>query len=172
MSVIKKLHKNSLLNPTHDFCLETHYEVMMGSIAYNVAQDTSDMDVHAICIPPLEMIFPHLNGHIRGFGDAPENFETFQQHHIDFGTKNYDIAIYSIVKVFDLAAQNNPNVLDMLWVPEKLHLAHRQHRDLHTPEQKALFEQEKLSQVQRVCICSVQEVGEHSPKGFGREVWF
>lgn len=118
MSVIKKLHKNSLIAPTHSFCVDTHYEVMMGSIAYNVAQDTSDMDVHAICMPPVEMIFPHLTGYIRGFGDAPESFESFQKHHIDFGQKNYDVAIYSIVKVFDLASENNPNVLDMLWVPE------------------------------------------------------
>ena len=60
MSVIKKLHKNSLIAPTHSFCVDTHYEAMMGSIAYNVAQDTSDMDVHAICMPPVEMIFPHF----------------------------------------------------------------------------------------------------------------
>lgn len=118
MSVINKLHKNKLLNPPHQFCLDTHYEVMMGSIAYNVAQDTSDMDIHAICTPSLEMIFPHLSGHIRGFGPAPDNFESFQQHHIDFNKKSYDVALYSTIKVFQLASENNPNVLDMLWVPD------------------------------------------------------
>lgn len=117
MSVINKLYKNKLINPPHQFCLDTHYEVMMGSIAYNVAQDTSDMDIHAICTPPLEMMFPHLNGYIRGFGPVPDNFETFQQHHINLGDTSYDVALYSIVKVFQLASENNPNVLDMLWVP-------------------------------------------------------
>lgn len=118
MSIIKKLHKIGSLKLTQSFALDTHYQVLMGSTAYRVSQDKSDMDVHAICIPPIEYIFPHLSGHIIGFGPAPENFETFQQHNIIVDDKNYDIAIYSIVKAFNLAAENNPNILDMLWVPE------------------------------------------------------
>lgn len=117
MSAIKKLRKNNLIL-IDDFVAETNYEVMMGSVAYNVAQDTSDMDVHAICMPPVEMMFPHLTGHINGFGKAPENFETYQKHHMALDNKVYDVAIYSIVKLFTLAAENNPNVLDMLWVPD------------------------------------------------------
>lgn len=118
MSLIKKLHNQKLITLPHSFCLDTHYEVMMGSVAYNVAQATSDIDVHAICTPPLEYIFPHLSGHIRGFGEEPENFNTFQQHGIVSNSKEYDVAIYSIIKTFKLAAENNPNILDMLWVPE------------------------------------------------------
>lgn len=118
MSVLNKLHRNRLLENEHDFILTTHYEVMTGSVAYNVAQDTSDMDVHAFCIPPLHMLFPHTTGYIRGFGKAPENFETFQKHHMLLNSKNYDVLVYSIVKLFQLAYENNPNVLDILWVPD------------------------------------------------------
>lgn len=126
MSVVKKLSKLNLIHPPYDFCTDTHYEVMMGSVAYNVTSDTSDMDVHSICTPNVEMIFPHLTGHINGFGDEPKTFDTYQQHHVKHNNKMYDVVIYSIVKAFNLAKDNNPNVLDMLWVPNNciLHIDH------------------------------------------------
>ena len=118
MSIIKKLYKNGNLNIGQTWATDVHYETIMGSIAYGVATDTSDMDIHAITTPPLEWVFPHLTGAIPGFGEQPPKFESFQQHHILIDDKNYDVAIYSLVKTFDLAADNNPNILDMLWVPE------------------------------------------------------
>ena len=118
MSIIEKLHKNKLITLPHDFVKETEYEVMMGSTAYNTQLDLSDIDIHGITIPPKEFVFPHLAGHIRGFGKPPPNFEIFQQHHIKTNSKEYDVVIHSIVKTFSLAMDNNPNVLDMLWVPE------------------------------------------------------
>jgi len=118
MSILNKLHKNKLLTVPYDFILETEYEVMMGSVAYNVSSDLSDVDVHAICIPTLEMVFPHSAGYINGFGKPPKTFESYQQHHIDFNKKSYDVAVYSLIKLFNLAIDNNPNVLDMLWVPD------------------------------------------------------
>lgn len=120
MSVIKKLYKDGYLALGQTFATDTHYEVIMGSTAYgaNSEDGKSDMDIHAITTPPLEWVFPHLTGAIPGFGDSPPKFENFQQHHIDAYEKNYDVAIYSIVRMFDLAADNNPNILDMLWVPD------------------------------------------------------
>lgn len=118
VSILKKIHNKKLITVPHDFVVETEYEVMMGSIAYNATSDSSDVDVHAITIPTKEMIFPHTQGHIRGFGPPPPNFETFQQHHIHLNPKEYDVVVYSIIKLFNLALDNNPNVLDMLWVPD------------------------------------------------------
>ncbi|QDJ96543.1 nucleotidyl transferase [Xanthomonas phage Xoo-sp13] len=118
MSVIKKLYKNGNMQIGQTWATDTSYEVIMGSIAYGVAVDNSDMDIHAITVPPKEMVFPHLANHIHGFGKAPESFEVFQQHNIQVEQTNYDLAIYSIVKFFNLAMENNPNILDMLWVPE------------------------------------------------------
>jgi hypothetical protein len=110
--------------------LNTHYLTIMGSHAYGVA-DTSvrdklpDFDVYGFCIPPKEMIFPHLTGKISGFGTAPQNFENFQKHHImDVDAvggkgKEWDIQVFSIVRYFELCRQNNPNMVDSLFTPEE-----------------------------------------------------
>jgi len=98
-----------------------HYEVIMGSTAYGVSDDTSDMDIYGFCMPPKNILFPYENGHIVGFGKKPENFKQFQQHHIiDKGRdKEYDISIYNIVKFFNLCMENNPNMVDALFVPTR-----------------------------------------------------
>lgn len=120
MSVIKKLHKDGYLNIGQLFATDTVMEVIMGSVAYGAStENSSDMDIHGITVPPIEWVFPHVRGtYIPGFSDTPEKFEHFQQHHIEAYDKMYDVAIYGIVKFFTLASDNNPNVLDMLWVPD------------------------------------------------------
>jgi predicted nucleotidyltransferase len=81
------------------------------------------MDVYGFCIPPKNVVFPHLDGEIEGFGRQKKKFEQFQQHHIDcpdeLGGKGrqYDISIYNIVKYFSLCMENNPNMVDSLFVP-------------------------------------------------------
>lgn len=117
MSKIDMLAKAGLLNFKEPWKLQTHYEVIMGSVAYGVSNDTSDIDLYAVCTPPKEMIFPHMAGHIRGFGPEPQNFESCQQHHIQHLDKEYDISLYSIVNYFHLCADNNPNMIDSLFVP-------------------------------------------------------
>ncbi|ARU54247.1 nucleotidyltransferase [Oleiphilus messinensis] len=100
------------------------YEVVMGSIAYGVSTDQSDMDVYGFAIPPKEDVFPHLRGEIPGFDRCEPTFEQFQRHHIQdpsaLGGKGreYDITIYSITKYFKLLMDNNPNIIDSLFVPQ------------------------------------------------------
>ncbi len=119
MSIIKKLYKDGYLDISQPWATDTHYEAICGSLAYGASDgDSSDMDIHAITTPPIEMVFPWLQNWIPGFGDKPQNFENYQKHHILAYEKNYDVAIYSTVRMFDLAADNNPNILDMLWVPD------------------------------------------------------
>jgi hypothetical protein len=98
-----------------------HYECIMGSVAYGVSDDTSDMDIYGFCMPPKHILFPYQHGHIVGFGSKPEKFEQFQKHHIkDEGRgKDYDMTIYNIVKFFHLGMENNPNMVDALFVPER-----------------------------------------------------
>lgn len=98
-----------------------HYEVQMGSVAYGVSNDNSDMDIYGFAIPPKEMIFPGIAGHIDGFGPKPQGFEQFDPHHIDDPAKKrqYDLAIYNIVKYFQLCAECNPNMIDSLFVPRR-----------------------------------------------------
>jgi len=100
------------------------YEVVMGSIAYGVSNDNSDMDIYGFSIPPKEILFPHLRGEVLGFDDYEIQFSQFQKHHIKdaaaLGGKGriYDMTIYSIVKYFRLLMENNPNIIDSLFVPD------------------------------------------------------
>jgi len=119
MSVVKMLHDAGKLELNNTFLLDTVYEGITGSIAYGCNNDMSDQDIYGICMLPLDMAFPHRKGFIKGFGPAPEYFETLNQHHIQHKDKEYDISILSIVKFFDLAAQNNPNIVDVLFLPQR-----------------------------------------------------
>lgn len=100
-----------------------HYETIMGSVAYGVSSDTSDMDIYGFAIPPKDVVFPHLRGEIEGFGTPGPRFEQFQQHHIadpdalNGKGRSYDVAIYNIVKFFQLCMENNPNMIDSLFTP-------------------------------------------------------
>lgn len=118
-SIVHKLEARKLIHPPKFLSSNTIYEVLMGSVAYGVSSDTSDMDVYGICIPYKNEIFPHLKGEIPGFGRQKQKFEQFQQHHIkdEIPKKQYDITIYNIVKYFTLAMENNPNIVDSLFVP-------------------------------------------------------
>ena len=106
------------------------YEVITGSVAYGVSTDMSDQDISGFCIPPKQIIFPHLAGEIPGFGKPKEVFSQYQEHHIadPDGKKSedaygevkgvgYDVTMYSIVKFFQLVMENNPNMVDTLFVP-------------------------------------------------------
>lgn len=117
--------KSAGLLPSAPKFLDTgvQYEVVMGSIAYGVAEDSSDMDVYGFAIPPRDWMFPHLRGEIPGYDECLPLFEQFQQHHIvdksALGGKGrqYDLTIYSIAKYFRLLTENNPNIIDSLFVP-------------------------------------------------------
>lgn len=95
------------------------YETMMGSVAYGVSSDTSDTDVYGICMPPKDMVFPHLAGEIMGFGTQVKRFETWQEHHVVALGKEWDFQILGIVKFFQLAMENNPNIIDCLFTPRR-----------------------------------------------------
>lgn len=123
MSTVRKLKESGLISPPSFVPHNIHYETIMGSVAYGVSADTSDMDVYGFCVPPKDMIFPHLAGEIAGFGRQINRFEQYQQHHIlDKSAlagvgRTYDITIYSIVKYFQLCMENNPNMIDSLFTP-------------------------------------------------------
>lgn len=108
---------NKITNPPKWIGDNLHYEVIMGSHAYGVSTDSSDMDIYGWCIPPKELMFPHLAGYIEGFGHKPHVFTNFQQHHVFVNTDEYDFTIYSIAKYLDLILSNNPNMIDSLFVP-------------------------------------------------------
>jgi predicted nucleotidyltransferase len=99
------------------------YETIMGSVAYGVSSDTSEVDVYGWAIPPKEDIFPHLRGEIPGFGREAKRFGVYQEHHVEDldalagHGRTYDLTVFGIVKFFSLAMENNPNVIDCLFTP-------------------------------------------------------
>ena len=118
-SVIQRLEKNNLIQPPKFLSSNLIYEVVMGSQAYGTSIENSDHDIYAVTIPHKESVFPHLGGEIMGFGTQKQGFEQFQAHHIvDELDREYDITCYGIVKYFHLALENNPNILDSLFVSQ------------------------------------------------------
>jgi predicted nucleotidyltransferase len=125
-STFDKLLERGAITPPKWMKNTIQYEVIMGSTAYGVSTDMSDQDIYGWCIPPKRELFPHLRGEIPGFGRNQQNFEVFQQHHVpdpdgkkdgEDEVRTYDFAIYNITKYFQLVMENNPNMIDSLFVP-------------------------------------------------------
>ncbi len=113
-----KLHKAGLIKPPGFVHSNVMYETIMGSFAYGVSGDASDMDIYGFCVPSRNVVFPHLGGQIDGFGRQQQRFDQFQAHHIKWKGKEYDLTIYSIVRFFSLCMENNPNMIDSLFTPD------------------------------------------------------
>lgn len=118
-SVIKKLYDKKLLNCFSWIPQNSIREVMMGSEAYGVSNNNSDIDVYAVIMPPKDNVFPWLSGWIPVFENSPKVFETLNIHHIKDGDKEYDINGFSLPKYFNLLMGCNPNIIDSLFVPRR-----------------------------------------------------
>lgn len=118
-SRVQTCKSKDLIHPPKWLPDNVHYEVITGSVSYGASSDTSDMDIVGFCIPPKEFIFPHLAGEIEGFGTQKKRFHQWQEHHVKDQKQEYDFTIYSIVKFFQLVMENNPNMVDSLYVPQR-----------------------------------------------------
>lgn len=123
MSTLYRLSERGLVKPPRWLPANVQYETIMGSVAYGVSSDTSDVDLYSWAIPPKEDIFPHLRGEIPGFGKSMKRFGQFEEHHVrdpdalSGRGRIYDFTVFGIVKFFQLAMENNPNVIDSLFTP-------------------------------------------------------
>lgn len=123
MSTLQRLTDRGLVRPPPWLPGNVQYETIMGSVAYGVSSDSSDMDIYGWAVPRKDDVFPHLRGEVLGFGTAKPRFEQFQEHHIvdrdalGGRGRTYDVTIFGIVKFFRLAMENNPNVIDSLFTP-------------------------------------------------------
>ena len=124
-SLIQRLHERDIITPPRYVLSGIQYETIVGSIAYGVADTTkkgvSDIDIYGFCIPFKDMVFPNIAGNIIGFGRQIKRFDQYQQHHIidKSSKKEYDLTVYSIVKYFQLCMENNPNMIDSLFTPQR-----------------------------------------------------
>ena len=120
MNHIAWLSNKGVIKPPYKAQESVQYEVVGGSTSYGMATDNSDLDLISWMIPSKGMIFPHLQGEVPGFGSQHQRFEVFQNHHCpdpDGQPRTYDIQCYNIVKYFQLAMENNMNIIDTLFVP-------------------------------------------------------
>ena len=78
------------------------FEGLSGSHLYGTATEESDVDTRGVVIPPVDVLLDPFNEF-----DVKDSFE-----------ENDDRALYSLKKFFKLCADNNPNVLELLFVPE------------------------------------------------------
>jgi len=119
-SRVMKLFGQGLIKPPDHVVKGMQYETIMGSAAYGVSDNVSDIDVYGFNIPFKTILFPHLDGYIDGFGSRPQNFGQWEQHHVKSqdGNKVYDLTIFNIVKYFQLCMGCNPNMIDSLFTHE------------------------------------------------------
>ena len=117
--MLTDLCKKNLIHPPKWLPQNTVMLMIIGSQAYGVNNDDSDQDIYGVCIPPRELVFPHLAGEIPGFGTQIERFNVWSEHHIQDPDKKveHDFSVYGIVKYLQLCMDNNPNMLDSLFVP-------------------------------------------------------
>lgn len=83
----------------------TIYKCVHGSRAYGTSTPTSDLDVKGVCIEPAAY---HL-----GFLSRFEQHERMQSKGND-----HDLVIYSLKKFAKLAADCNPNIIEVLFVDD------------------------------------------------------
>ena len=116
------------------------YEVISGSHAYGFATPDSDYDYRGIAIPPEKTVL--------GFAYPFDQFES----------KDPDRTIYNIQKFCKLASDANPNVIELLWIPEKLIIKNstwgellRENRDIFLSKKiKFTFSGYAIAQLKRI----------------------
>lgn len=115
--LLKSLQEKNLISPPSFLVDGTVYLTYMGSVAYGVQREGSDLDVYGVCVPPLDILYPSTyGGHIEGFtNDDKQVFNQWQETGI--GYKKYDFNIYNIAKYFLLCMNGNPNMVDSLFTP-------------------------------------------------------
>jgi predicted nucleotidyltransferase len=121
-SAVQRLLNLGLITPPKFLQPNLMLEVIMGSRAYGCNDpDSSDYDIYGICIPPKEYVFPHTRGLVYGFDTIPR-FDQWHEPHVkdNDGRREYDFTVFGIIRFFQLAAENNPNIVDMLFVHETM----------------------------------------------------
>ncbi len=121
MKILQRLQNSKLISPPYWLPENAHYVTEMGSVAYGCSGGGSDRDIYGFAIPPKNIVFPHTAGDIMGFGTRQPTFDQWQQHHIKDPDKDieWDFQIYSIVRYFQLCMENNPNMLDSMFTPDR-----------------------------------------------------
>jgi len=94
---LKDERNNMKFNPNEHIIFET----IAGSHLYGTNIEGSDFDKRGVCVPPYRILFNPF-----------QKFDQLEE------TVYEDRVIYSLAKFFDLATQNNPNIIELLFAPK------------------------------------------------------
>lgn len=97
----------------------TIYVTLHGSQAYGLANEFSDVDVKGICIPPKEVEYNLY--HRFEQAENPAFLEEKLSHLKNPKNPKFESSIFSLRKFFLLAAEVNPNIIELLWTDPKDH---------------------------------------------------
>jgi len=101
----------------------TIYVTLHGSQAYGLANEFSDTDVKGICLPPKDVEY-HLYHRFEQAENNPQ-LEERLGHLKNPKNPKFESTIYSLRKFFLLAAEVNPNIIELLWTDPKDHFVSR-----------------------------------------------
>jgi len=102
------------------------FECITGSRLYGTHTEISDYDFFGVAIPPQEVLL--------------DPFMNFEQK--DKGFKDKDKTIYALAQFFKLCADNNPNIIEMLFIPEQ-NIVHMDDRWQQIIDNRHLFVSKK-----------------------------
>jgi uncharacterized protein len=171
MSTLQRLFDRGVVKPPRWLPGNVQYETIMGSVAYGVSSDTSDIDIYGWAIPPKDDIFPHLRGEVAGFGTPKPRFQQYQEHRVHDGDalgghgRTYDLTIYGIVKFFNLAMQNNPNIIDSLFTPVNCVLHSTRVGDLVRENRKLFLHKGAWSKFKNYAYAQLHKLSTKVPQG-------
>lgn len=97
------------------------YLTVHGSQCYGLNDESSDLDVKGICIPPANVEYGLFNR----FEQSENNPDIEQKYGYMRNYKNpkFESTIYSLRKFFILSSNVNPNIIELLWTDQRFHLA-------------------------------------------------
>lgn len=97
----------------------TIYVTLHGSQAYGLANEFSDVDVKGICVPPPEVEYNLF--HRFEQVENPASLEAKLGHLKNPKNPKFESTVYSLRKFFLLAAEVNPNIIELLFTDPKDH---------------------------------------------------
>jgi len=77
------------------------FECISGSVLYGTNTQESDLDIRGVCLPPLKVLI-----------------DPFMSFNVKDSFEGEDKAIYDLGKFFELCSQANPNIVELLFIPE------------------------------------------------------
>lgn len=114
----------------------TIYVTLHGSQAYGLANEFSDVDVKGICVPPRGVEY-NLYHRFEQAENSPD-LEAHLAHFKNPKNPKFESTIYSLRKFFLLAAEVNPNIIELLWTDPKDHFVFKYPMDV-VIEKRDLF---------------------------------